>query len=133
MRLAGRFALCGLAIAAGSVAALAQSAVISARSGLIHYVEGQVYVGDQLVESKFGNFPEVKENQTLKTEEGRAEVLLTPGVFLRLGENSSFRMITNRLIDTRLDFRSGSAIIEADDILKDNSITMVAQDTTVHV
>ncbi len=133
MRPAGRLALCGLALAAGSVAALAQSAVISARSGLIHYVEGQVYVGDQAVESKFGNFPEVKENQTLKTEEGRAEVLLTPGVFLRLGENSSFRMITNRLIDTRLDFRSGSAIIEADEILKDNSITMVAQDTTVHV
>jgi len=133
MRLAGRFALCSLAIAAGSTAALAQSAVISARSGLIHYVEGQVSVGDQAVESKFGNFPEVKENQTLKTEEGRAEVLLTPGVFLRLGENSSFRMITNRLIDTRLEFLSGSAIVEAEGIQKDNSITVVYKDATVHV
>jgi hypothetical protein len=121
-----------VALAAGSVAALAQSAVISARSGLIHYVEGQVYVGDQLLESKFGSFPEVKENQVLRTEEGRAEVLLTPGVFLRLGENSSFRMITNRLIDTRLEFLSGSAIIEADDIGKDNSITVVFQDATIH-
>ena len=54
MRPAGRLALSGLALVAGSVAALAQSAVISARSGLIHYVEGQVYLGDQLVESKFG-------------------------------------------------------------------------------
>jgi hypothetical protein len=133
MRLAGRLALSGLALAAGTIAALAQSAVISARSGLIHYVEGQVYVGDQLVESKFGNFPEVKENQTLRTEEGRAEVLLTPGVFLRLGENSSFRMITNRLIDTRLEFLSGSAIVEADDILKDNSTTVVYGDTTAHI
>jgi hypothetical protein len=114
MRLAGRLALGVLALAAGSIAALAQSAVISARSGLIHYVEGQVYVGDQLVETKFGVFPEVKENQQLKTEEGRAEVLLTPGVFLRLGENSSFRMITNRLIDTRLEFLSGRAIVEAE-------------------
>lgn len=133
MRLAGRLALSGLALAAGSIAALAQSAVISARSGLIHYVEGQVYVGDQQVESKFGNFPEVKENQTLRTEEGRAEVLLTPGVFLRLGENSSFRMITNRLIDTRLEFLSGSAIVEAEDILKDNSTTVVYGDTTAHI
>src|ERR1039458_7667041 len=107
MRPAGRLALGVLALAAGSIAALAQSAVISARSGLIHYVEGQVYLGDQLVETKFGVFPEVKENQQLKTEEGRAEVLLTPGVFLRLGENSSFRMITNRLIDTRLEFQIG--------------------------
>jgi hypothetical protein len=132
MRPAGRLALGVLALAAGSVAALAQSAVIAARSGLIHYVEGQVYVGDQLVETKFGVFPEVKENQQLKTGEGRAEVLLTPGVFLRLGENSSFRMITNRLIDTRLEFLSGAAIVEAADIGKDNSVTIVYRDATVH-
>ncbi len=132
MRPSGRLTLGVLAIAAGSVAAWAQSAVISARSGLIHYVEGQVYLGDQLVETKFGTFPEVKENQQLKTEEGRAEVLLTPGMFLRVGENSAFRMITNRLIDTRLEFLNGSAVVEAEDILKDNSVTVVVGDATVH-
>jgi hypothetical protein len=132
MRPAGRLTLGVSALAAGSIAALAQSAVISARSGLIHYVEGQVYVGDQLVETKFGVFPEVKENQQLKTEEGRAEVLLTPGVFLRVGENSSFRMITNRLIDTRLEFLTGAAVVEAEDIGKDNSVTVVHGDATVH-
>jgi hypothetical protein len=121
-----------LALAAGNTAAMAQSAVISARSGLIHYVEGQVYIGDQLVETKYGSFPEVKENQTLRTGEGRVEVLLTPGVFLRLGENSSFRMITNRLIDTRLEFLSGSAVVEAENIGKDNSVTVVYEDASVH-
>src|SRR5580704_12896162 len=128
----GRLVLCSFAVAAGSVAALAQS-VISARSGLVHYVEGQVYLGDQPVETKFGSFPEVKENQQLRTEDGRAEVLLTPGVFLRLGENSSLRMVTNRLIDTRLEFLSGTAIVEAEDIGKDNSVTLVYKDATVHV
>jgi hypothetical protein len=132
MQPSGRFALGVLAVAAGSMAALAQSAVISARSGLVHYVEGQVYLGDQLVETKFGIFPEVKENQQLKTEEGRAEVLLTPGVFLRVGENSSFRMVTNRLIDTRLEFLTGAAVVEAEDIAKDNSVTVVYRDATVH-
>jgi hypothetical protein len=132
MRPAERLSLGILAVAAGSFAALAQSAVIAARSGLIHYVEGQVYLGDQLVETKFGVFPEVKENQQLKTEEGRAEVLLTPGVFLRLGENSSFRMLTNRLIDTRLEFLSGAAVVEAEDIGRDNSVTVVSGDATVH-
>src|ERR1700722_10156466 len=126
-----RLVICGLAVAAGSAAALAQS-VISARSGMIHFVEGQVYLGDQPVETKFGNFPEVKENGQLRTEDGRAEILLTPGVFLRLGENSSFRMITNRLIDTRLEFLSGAAVGEADDIGKDNSVTVVYRDATIH-
>ncbi len=133
MRSAGRLAVFSLALAAGSGAAFGQSAVISARSGLIHYVEGQVDLAGQPIESKFGTFPEVKENQSLKTGEGRAEVLLTPGVFLRLGENSSFRMITNRLIDTRLELLSGSAIVEAEEIGRDNSVTVVYQDTAVHL
>ncbi len=114
----------------GSSAMFAQQ-VVSARSGLIHYVEGKVLLGDQKVVSKLGNFPEVKENGALTTELGRAEVLLTPGVFLRVGENSSFRMITNRLIDTRLEFLSGSAVLEADDMLKENSVTVVFRDATV--
>ena len=114
----------------GSSAMFAQQ-VVSARSGLIHYVEGKVLLGDQKVVSKLGNFPDVKENGTLQTELGRAEVLLTPGVFLRMGENSSFRMITNRLIDTRLEFLSGSAVVEAADLLKDNSVTVVFRDATV--
>ena len=107
--------------------------MISARSGLIHYVEGQVYLGDQPVETKFGNFPEVKENQQLRTEEGRAEVLLTPGVFLRLGENSSFRMITNRLIDTRLELLSGHGDHRSGRHRQGQLRTVVYKDATVHV
>ena len=77
--------------------------VISARSGLVHYVEGQVTIDDKAVDVKYSQFPEVKENQVLKTEDGRAEVLLNPGVFLRVAENSSFRMVSNRLTDTRVE------------------------------
>jgi hypothetical protein len=75
----------------------------------------------------------VKENGTLRTTTGRAEVLLTPGVFLRLGENSAFRMVTNRLIDTRLELLSGSAVIEADELPKDNSVTVVYKDAVIHL
>src|SRR5579871_6851989 len=118
-----------LASATGFVAS-AQS-VISAKSGIIHYVEGRVFLNDQLVESKFGEFPDIKENQQVRTEEGRVEILLTPGVFLRLGEHSAIRMITNRLIDTRVDFLAGEALVEADEILKDNAVTIVYKDYSV--
>ncbi len=121
-----------LATALSAPAAFSQQ-MISARAGMIHYIEGKVYAGDEKLDGKFGNFPQIKENQVVRTEEGRAEVLLTPGVFLRAGENSSFRMITNRLIDTRLEFLKGTAIVEADDMLKDNSVTIVATDATVHL
>lgn len=113
-----------------AVSAAAQS-VISAHSGVIQYTMGRVTVDNQLVQSRFGQFADVKENQVLRTEDGRAEVLLTPGVFLRVGENSSFRMVSNRLSDTRVEVVSGSALVEVGELLKDNSITLLYGNYTV--
>jgi hypothetical protein len=107
--------------------------VISARSGLVSYVEGQVYIGDQLVDPQFGHFPTLGENAILRTQEGRAEMLLNPGVFLRLSENSAVKMITNRLIDTRLELLQGSAVVEADQIAKDNNVTVVVDEAAISV
>lgn len=110
--------------------------VVSARAGLIHYLEGKVYVADKLVEQTpstklFSQFPEVKENQVLRTDAGRAEILLSPGAVMRLGEDSSVKMISNRLIDTRLVLESGSAVVEISDLQKENSITVTVADSTV--
>jgi uncharacterized membrane protein YgcG len=133
MKLSGRLLLgAGVLIGSSCFVASAQS-VISAKSGLIHYVEGRVLLGDQVVESKFGSFPEVREKSELRTEDGRAEVLLTPGVILRIGESSAIRMITNRLIDTRVEFLSGSILVEAGDLPKDNAVTIVHKDYTVQL
>ena len=115
---------------AGSVSVWGQSA-ISAHSGMIHYVEGKVLLEGQPVVPKFGEFPEVKNDQVLQTEEGRAEVLMTPGVFLRVSENSSFRMLSNRLSDTAIEVLSGSTMLEVDELLKDNAITVRYKDATV--
>jgi hypothetical protein len=123
----------GLAIGAlASVGCFAQS-VISAHSGVIHYAEGTVLVNDKAYETKAGEFSEVKDNQVLKTEEGRAEVLLTPGVFLRLGENSSIRMVSNHLSDTRVEVLSGEALVECDELLKDNQVTILYKDASVAI
>src|SRR5215831_16562499 len=101
----------GLAVSVLIGASAFAQSVISAHSGVIHYTEGTVLVGDKVYESKSQEFNELKENSVLKTEEGRAELLLTPGVFLRLGENSSVRMISNHLSDTRVEVLSGEALV----------------------
>ena len=124
----------GFAVLAGTTSfVVSAQTVISAKSGVVHYVEGRAFLNDQLIDTKFGEFPSVKENEKLRTEDGRVEVLLTPGVFLRLGENSSIRMITNRLIDTRVDFVSGEAVVEADDLPSDNGVTIVYKDYAVQL
>jgi len=117
-------------LALGAFSASAQP-VISAKSGVIAYVEGKVFLGDQLVEYSVAKFPDMKENSVVRTEDGRAEILLTPGVIMRIGENSSLKLITNRLIDTRLELLGGRAVVEADDIAKDTNVTVVCKNGTV--
>lgn len=114
------------------LAASAQS-VISAHSGVLHVSEGAVFLDGKEVNQKYGTFPDIKENAKLTTESGRAEVLLTPGVFLRIADSSGIRMVTNRLIDTRVELISGKAIVEADSPMKDTAVTIVYKDFQVHV
>jgi hypothetical protein len=118
------------AIGLGTLAAPAQP-VISAKSGVVAYQEGQVALDGQTLEPSATHFADVKENSVLETAEGRAEILLNPGVVLRLAENSSFRMITNRLIDTRLELVSGSAVVDAMEVAKDTSVTVVVANAAV--
>ena len=119
-----------LAFLSVSALSYAQS-VISAHSGVVQYVEGDVMIDNQSIQPKFAEFPDVKPNQVLATEEGRVELLLTPGVFLRLSENSSVRMISNSLSDTRLAMVAGSALIEVAELLPNNSITFEASGTSI--
>src|ERR1035438_4697251 len=116
--------------ALGALPALAQP-VISAKSGVVSYVIGKVLVGDEVVKPSETKFTEVKENAILRTEDGRAEVTLTLGAIMRTGDRSSFKMLTNRLIDTRLELLTGSHIVEVAEIQKDNNLTLIAKDATV--
>ncbi|MDQ6706655.1 MAG: FecR domain-containing protein [Acidobacteriota bacterium] len=134
-----RFNLASLFSVTFAAGSLFGQSVLSVNSGLVHYSEGKVYAADKLVEPKFGHFPELKNNDELRTEEGRAEVLLSPGSFLRVAENSSIRMISNRLTDTKIELLTGEALIETVDQTKDkaaamvkgNSITMLYKDASI--
>src|ERR1017187_2225080 len=126
-----RFAVVPASFLVLSASSVFGQSVISARSGLIHYIEGQVTLDGKNVEVKYSQFPEVRDGQILKTGEGRAEVLLTPGVFLRLPENSSFRMVSNRLTDTRIEALSGSLMIEHGEINQDNQVTLLYKDRSI--
>jgi hypothetical protein len=116
--------LLGLGALIASGVAQAQS-VISAHAGLVHYTEGRVLIGDKVIEAKSSTFPEVKANEILRTEDGRAELLLTPGAFLRLAEDSSIRMVSNKLTDARVEALKGSMLLEFGDQNKDDSVALL--------
>src|SRR5258708_19297586 len=96
-----------------TAAALSGQPVVSVRSGLVHFFEGSVSIDGQPLEQRFGRFCDIKPGSELRTDQGRAEVLLTPGVFLRVDENSSIRMLDNRLTGTRVEFIGESVSLDS--------------------
>jgi hypothetical protein len=107
--------------------------VRSTHSGLLYFFEGNVSIGEERVEQRFGRFPEIGEGRVLRTELGRAEVLLTPGVFLRVDENSAIRMLSNSLTDTRVELLSGTAILEVSHEAVNPPDTLIYKNWQVHV
>jgi hypothetical protein len=97
----------------------------TAQPGSLNYVEGQVSIGDQPVNADSVGNVTLQSGQILSTGNGRAEVLLMPGVFLRVDNNSSVQMNSLGLIDTEVVVNEGRAMIEADQIHSQNNLRVI--------
>jgi len=94
----------------------------NAMPGTLNYVEGEASMGDQTLNSKSVGTADLENGQVLQTGSGKAEMLLTPGVYLRLGSNSSVKMISNSLTNTQVSLRAGEVMLEVDQLYKENFI-----------
>jgi len=116
----------------GVAACLPAQVAISTHSGLIQFTVGSVYIGDKPIHKTTTNLPDIKNGQVLRTgSDGDAEVLLTPGVFLRLGNDASVRMDSNALSNTQLTLLSGVAMVECDELLEDNAVSFTVSGQVV--
>jgi hypothetical protein len=127
-----RYAFFTLAMVTALALPAAGQSVISARSGVIHFFEGSVYLHDQPLEPHPGKFPMLAQGDELRTAQGSAEVLLTPGVFLRIGKQGAIRMVANNLADTRVELLAGSAIVGSDQPTSNTSVTLICRKWKVH-
>ena len=98
-----------------------------ARPGSLNYIEGQASIEGQGLGPEAIGKTELKPGQSLETGVGKAELLLTPGVFLRLGDNSSVMMISPTLTDTELRLDKGEATVEIAELHPENNI-VIAED-----
>src|SRR6267143_1090940 len=73
---------------------------------------------------------ELQPGQTLDTQIGNAEILLTPGAFLRLGDNSSVTMISPSLTDTEVRLDKGRATVEVAELHPQNNLIVVQHGDT---
>lgn len=88
--------------------------IISAKAGSVNYLEGKVSVRRANGVSGYlvkGDKLEIGDKVSTSAD-GRVEVLLNPGSFVRLDNNSEFEFITTSLNDLKLQVNRGSAIFE---------------------
>ena len=105
----------------------------SAQPGTLNYVEGQASIGVHALDSKSIGSAELQPGQSLTTGRGKAEILLTPGVFLRVGAHSSIKMVSPGLTDTEVGVGQGHAMIEVAEIHPENDIRVTEDGTTTRL
>lgn len=111
--------LAGTLFAAGLVAA-AQGGI--PQPGAINYTEGQVSINGQAIRGARNTA--LQPGQILQTQDGKAEMLLTPGVFLRLNNHSQARLASSSITDTRVELLQGEAMVEAAQVEPANNLTI---------
>ena len=96
--------------------------IISARPGSLNYLDGEVLLNQQpLTRSALGK-TFLNTDDVLQTRSGKAEVLLTPGIFLRIGDQSAVRFTSLSLIHVEVQVLEGEAMLEVDELMKGNNI-----------
>jgi hypothetical protein len=84
------------------------------RPGALNSVQGQVTVdGREVVPARIRS-EALGAKQAIRTWRGRAELLLTPGTYLRIGNHSEARLLSRSLENTRVRVVRGTALLEAE-------------------
>jgi hypothetical protein len=111
-----------LSLASFSATAFGQIGGNIARPGTLNYIEGQASIeGRPLSPTSVGKTT-LQAGQVIATANGKAEILLTPGIFLRLGNDTTVQMISPDLTHTEVQLQQGRASVEVDQIYSQNTI-----------
>jgi FecR protein len=102
--------------------------------GAINYVEGQAAIGNQeLSDQSVGSAVLLQGQELTTSSNGRVEILLTPGIFLRVDHGTTVTMVNPGLADTTVALLKGRALVEVTDISKNNNVRITLADTPVQL
>ncbi len=93
--------------------------------GALNYIEGMAHLDGQLLNNKNVGNLDMEPGEVLTTQTGKAEILLTPGAFLRVAGHSAVKMISPGLTDTEVQIVRGEAAVEVDETHKGNDLGIV--------
>ena len=83
-----------------------------AQPGTLNAITGEVWLNATRVNSASSSLGRLEAGGTLKTGKGMAEILLSPGSFLRLGARSEFTLENRGTLEIRGKLTQGEALLE---------------------
>ena len=104
-----------------------QGLTISARPGLVNYFEGEAFLNGKPLVPGAKDPKYLNANDTFWMKSGKGEILLMPGTFVRVGDNSEIHMVSPSLVNPRLDLLQGEAMVEVIGLLRGSQIEIVDQ------
>ena len=101
--------------------------------GTLNYIQGAVNFNGEMLTNKNVVNHELGAGQELTTGAGKVEILLTPGIFLRVGSNSTIKMISPDLERTQVALLQGEAGVEVDHIFPQNMVQIIDNGVTTQL
>lgn len=81
--------------------------------GSLNSVEGRVILDGQRAQPREIRRESLLPGQVIRTRQGKAGLLLTPGSYLRIGDNSEVQMLSTTLANTQVKVMKGMALLDA--------------------
>ena len=101
--------------------------------GTVNYIEGAANLNGKAITNSHTGIEQLRAGQELTTGAGKAEILLTPGIFLRVDSNSAVKMISPDLTKTQVELDRGRAGVEVDQIFPQNMVQVIDNGVTTQM
>ena len=100
--------------------------------GTVNYIEGQTSIDSHPLNSDLTRWPKLRPGQSFTTGKGKAEILLTPGVLLRVGNDSSVK-ISLGISGIEVGVDKGHAMIEVANIDRNTNVFVIEGGATTRL
>ena len=110
---------------------LAAQEIISAVGGMVYHVEGDIFIEDKAVKFDPGRRPQLEKGEKLRTENGRAEVMVVHDGFMRLAPYSSMEMVRAGSDSAQMRLHHGTAIVDLAEVWDSDSVAAFIGDNQI--
>ena len=110
---------------------LAAQDIISVVGGMVYHIEGDALIEDKAVKFDPARPPQLEKGEKLRTEMGRAEVMIVHDGFMRLSPYSSMEMVRVGSDTAHMRLHKGWAIVDLKEVWDNESVSAEIGDNQI--